>query len=85
MWYRLPNVADGQRECAPCDLAAHPFHELPNVILSPHTSGWSDQQLLRRFDIMAANLDALAEGRALRNVVYIQGRRVNRRTMFIIL
>ena len=61
---RLPCVRSAQ---------AHPFHTLSNVILSPHTSGWSDQQLLRRFDIMAANLDALAEGRALRNVVYKGG------------
>ena len=60
----------GQRECAPYDLEAHPFHTLPNVLLSPHTSGWSDAQLQRRVAIIAANLDAVARGQLPTNVVY---------------
>jgi len=70
VWYRLPEVASGQRECAPYDLAKHPFHALPNVILSPHTSGWSGAQIERRIALMAANLDAVARGRSPRNVVF---------------
>lgn len=73
VWYKWPNVGGGQRECAPYDLKATPFHELPNVLLSPHTSGWSDAQLSRRLSIVAANLDAVAEGRTPRNIVYRGG------------
>lgn len=73
VWWRLPNVAGGQRECAPYDLKAHPFHELPHVTLSPHTSGWTAAQFTRRQSIVARNLDAVAEGRNPSNVVYWGG------------
>lgn len=74
VWYKLPALASGQRECAPYDLQSHPFHMLPNVLLSPHTSGWSGEQIQRRIAIMAANLDAVALGRTPRNVVYCGAR-----------
>ncbi|KAL1518970.1 hypothetical protein AB1Y20_003240 [Prymnesium parvum] len=70
VWYRLPAIASGQVECAPCDLAKHPFHELHNVLLSPHTSGWSNEHMQRRIAIVSANLDAVAQGRTPSNVVY---------------
>ena len=50
---------------------AHPFHTLPNVLLSPHTSGHSEAQLQRRATIIAANLDAVAQGREPRNCVHV--------------
>ena len=63
-----------QRECAPYDLEAHPFHTAHAAqragLLSPHTSGWSDAQLQRRVAIIAANLDAVARGQLPTNVVY---------------
>ena len=69
VWWRMPDMGKGDVECAPCDLARHPFHSLPNVLLSNHTSGWSSQQWETRMDIIADNLDRLAEGRPLGCVV----------------
>ena len=71
VWWKLPGIASGglSTSCAPYDLAKHPFHELPNVLLSPHTSGWSSAQLERRIKTVAANLDAIYRGEAPANVV----------------
>jgi phosphoglycerate dehydrogenase-like enzyme len=69
VWWRLPNVAEGQTECAPCRLSDHPFHSLPNVLLSNHTSSWSEEQIQRRHRVIAGNLDAIRQGRPLRSVV----------------
>ena len=69
VWWGWPDVGNGQRECAPYDLQRHPFHTLPNVHMSNHTSGWSDQQLGRRYDLIAANLDRLVRGEPLQSVV----------------
>merc|ERR1712061_423427 len=41
VWFKLPDVASGQRECAPYDFKRYPFHNLENLLMSPHTSGWS--------------------------------------------
>jgi len=46
-----------------------PFHELPNVIMSPHASGCTDKLLDRRWLVMTENLQRLASGQELRNVV----------------
>ena len=69
VWWKLPEVALGNRSCAPYDLAKYPFHELPNVLMSPHTSGWSSAQLDRRIATVAANLDAIRRGETPANVV----------------
>ena len=71
VWWKLPGIASGglSTSCAPYDLAKHPFHELPNVLLSPHTSGWSSAQLERRIKTVAANLDAIYRGEVPANVV----------------
>jgi len=46
-----------------------PFHTLDNVLLSPHVAGWTTGTVRRRTLEMAANLDRLARGDALRNPV----------------
>lgn len=63
-WYRYPASSD--EVCAP---SRFPFHELDNVIMTPHASAWSDQIIPRRNKVIADNLDRLASGRPLRNVV----------------
>ena len=64
VWYRYP---DGQEPgFRPADL---PFHELDNVVMTPHSSGWTDAQQDRRWARVAENLDRLATGRPLLNVV----------------
>jgi phosphoglycerate dehydrogenase-like enzyme len=71
VWYRYP--AD---ESA-CPASRYPFHELDNVIMTPHVSGWMRGTRERRFQTIAANIDRLVRGQPLLNV--IQGPRKHRR------
>lgn len=64
VWYRYP--ASGLETMLP---STAPFHELENVIMTPHLCAWTHAMVERRWTKMAANLDALAEGRPLQNVV----------------
>lgn len=63
-WYAYPEK--GSRIRRP---SKHPFHELGNVIMTPHSSGWSTGMLSRRCRTIARNLDRLARGEPLVNVV----------------
>jgi phosphoglycerate dehydrogenase-like enzyme len=64
VWYRYPLGSDDRL------LPAHaPFHELDNVLMTPHLSAWTHALIERRWTKIAANLDALAAGRPLQNVV----------------
>ena len=65
VWYVYPSAAD--RNPRPAHL---PFHELPNVIMTPHVSGWTDELLDRRRAVIADNLKRLVTGAELRNVVH---------------
>jgi phosphoglycerate dehydrogenase-like enzyme len=47
----------------------YPFEELDNVIMSPHIAGWTTGTIERRALFIAGNLDRLARGEALQNVV----------------
>jgi len=49
--------------------AAQSFHELDNVLVTPHLAGWTHQSRLRRWKTIADNIDRLAEGQALTNVL----------------
>jgi phosphoglycerate dehydrogenase-like enzyme len=46
-----------------------PFHELPNVLMTPHCSGFTDGTADRRWGDLAANLDRYVRGEPLHNVV----------------
>jgi len=46
-----------------------PFHELPNVILTPHCSSATDGARDRRFSTVAGNLDRYVRGEKLNNIV----------------
>lgn len=63
-WYRYP--PEGQLHGAP---SALPFRELDNIIMTPHASGWTEGLRPRRCRFIAANLDRLARGEPLENVV----------------
>jgi phosphoglycerate dehydrogenase-like enzyme len=63
-WYRYPSAETKQ-----CEPSRFPFHELDNVIMTPHASGWTDQLIYRRNRVIANNLDRLARGEPLINVV----------------
>lgn len=63
-WYQYPTPA--QPECAPSKLD---FTALPNVVMTPHMSGWTSGTVLRRQQTMADNIARLATGRPLINVL----------------
>jgi len=63
-WYRYPR--QGDMIGAPGTL---PFRELDNIIMTPHASGWTEGLRPRRCKLIAENLDRLAQGRELLNVV----------------
>lgn len=64
VWYRYPDT--DHPHPPPSQL---PFHELDNVIMTPHVSGWTEGMLARRWAQIAANLDHLARGEPLVNVL----------------
>jgi len=68
VWYRYPGAEDPSPRPS-----RWPFHGLPNVIMTPHCSTWTAEHLARRWDFVAANLDRLARGEALLNVVESPG------------
>lgn len=47
----------------------HPFQDLDNVLMAPHVSGRSKATTRRRWEFIAAQLERLARGEPLRNVV----------------
>jgi phosphoglycerate dehydrogenase-like enzyme len=63
-WYHYP--APGTLTSSPASL---PFHTLPNVMMTPHMSGWTEGTISRRQATMAENIQRLREGRELINVV----------------
>ena len=64
-WYNYPKR--GECDAPP---ANHPFRELDNVIMSGHASAWTENLMPRRCRVIATNLDRLARGEPLVNIVY---------------
>ena len=64
VWYDYPSP--GQISGRP---AALPFHELRNILMTPHASGWTEGLLPRRNRAIADNLNRLARGEPLMNIV----------------
>ena len=63
VWYRYP-ASDGR--AAPSDL---PFATLPNLLMTPHSSGVTRDTFVGRVDDIAANIGRLQRGEPLQNVV----------------
>jgi phosphoglycerate dehydrogenase-like enzyme len=63
-WYTYPSP--GQPDVLPSKL---PFHELPNLVMTPHMSGWTSGTIRRRQQTIADNIKRRAEGRPCVNVV----------------
>ena len=63
VWYRYPIDA------TPTPPARQPFHELPNVLMTPHCSGFTEGTADRRWGDLAANLDRFVRGENLHNLV----------------
>jgi phosphoglycerate dehydrogenase-like enzyme len=63
-WYRYPQADDASP--LPSKL---PFHELSNVLMTPHMSGWTDGTIRRRQAVIAGNIRRRFSGEKLENVV----------------
>jgi len=63
-WWRYPSADDP----APRP-SRYPFHELPNVIMTPHCSPRTDGTIERRSRDVARNIDRFVRGEPLENVV----------------
>jgi phosphoglycerate dehydrogenase-like enzyme len=64
VWYLYPSRPDERLHGS-----RFPFHELPNVLATPHSSAWTAPMIARRARQMAANLDRFARGESLERVV----------------
>jgi phosphoglycerate dehydrogenase-like enzyme len=63
VWYRYPT------DSGPTFPAHQPFHELPNLLMTPHVSGWTDGTLAARARIIAENIHRIARGEPPVNLV----------------
>jgi phosphoglycerate dehydrogenase-like enzyme len=63
-WYNYPTA--GAPSLQPSKL---PFNALPNAVMTPHMSGWTDGTVRRRQATIAGNIARFARGDLLMNVV----------------
>jgi phosphoglycerate dehydrogenase-like enzyme len=63
VWYRYPTVA------GPTFPAGRAFHELPNVLMTPHVSGWTEGTLEARATLIAENIHRAARGEPPLNLI----------------
>lgn len=66
VWYNYPPDAEARAHTAP---SAYPFHELPNVVMSPHRAGGSTRTEALRVAHLARLLNAAARGEPVPNRV----------------
>ena len=64
VWWQYPTPAEPERRPS-----RRPFHELQNVLITPHSSSSSEATADRRWSVVAANLDRFARGEKLENIV----------------
>ncbi|MFC9682904.1 hydroxyacid dehydrogenase, partial [Streptomyces sp. NPDC056948] len=66
VWYDYPSGSrTGQQP------SRYPFGSLPNVLMTPHSSGLSRHTFARRSDDITANIRRLALGQSLDNIVAV--------------
>jgi phosphoglycerate dehydrogenase-like enzyme len=65
VWWQYPTAAEPERRPS-----RRPFHELPNVLITPHCSSTTEATADRRWSVVAGNLDRFARGEPLQNVVF---------------
>jgi len=63
VWYRYP------REPGKAAPATRPFHELPNVLMTPHVSGYTNGTLDARARLIAENIRRVDAGEAPLNLI----------------
>jgi phosphoglycerate dehydrogenase-like enzyme len=63
VWYRYPTGA------GPTPPSRYPFHELPNVLMTPHVSGWTEGMLAARAKVIAENIHRTTRGEPPLNLI----------------
>lgn len=63
VWYRYPTAAGLTFP------AGRPFHELPNVLMTPHVSGWTEGMLEARARVIAENIERVSRNEPPVNLV----------------
>lgn len=63
-WYQYPN-ADNATPFPSC----LPFHELANITMTPHMSGWTNGTIERRRNTMAENINRITRGEKPLNLI----------------
>jgi phosphoglycerate dehydrogenase-like enzyme len=63
VWYRYPS------DRGPAMPATRPFHELPNVLMTPHIAGWTEGMLEARTRLIAENIRRIACGEPPLNLI----------------
>ncbi|HSE06064.1 MAG TPA: 2-hydroxyacid dehydrogenase [Methylomirabilota bacterium] len=63
VWYRYPVGT------APTAPGRHPFHTLPNVLMTPHVSGWTEGMMEARAGVIAENIHRIARGEVPLNLI----------------
>ena len=63
VWYRYP------KEAGQTPPARRPFHELTNVLMTPHVSGWTEGMLEARATLIAENIQRTARGEPPLNLI----------------
>ena len=66
VWWRYPTAAEPHPPPS-----RFPFHELPNVLMTPHSSSYTWGAADRRYGGIVANIDRLSRGEPLVNVVTV--------------
>lgn len=69
VWYNYPTEPETRQNTPPSD---YPFHELDNVVMSPHRGGDSTSSEAARMAHLAELLNALARGEPVENQVDVQ-------------
>jgi phosphoglycerate dehydrogenase-like enzyme len=69
VWYNYPSDEEAHPHTPPAD---YPFHELENVVMSPHRGGGSEDSNTLRMLHLAEILNAAARGEAMPNRVDLQ-------------
>jgi phosphoglycerate dehydrogenase-like enzyme len=69
VWYNYPSDEAARSHTPP---STYPFHELDNVVLSPHRAGGSNESEVQRMTHLARLLNAAARGEPLPNRVDLE-------------
>lgn len=69
VWYRYPHSEAERAQTPP---SAYPFHELENVVLSPHRGGLTRQNEALRAEALATLLTAVARGESVPHLVDLE-------------